>query len=284
MNEIGDAFLDSALAEEREIMDEYAPEYRRWTMTGGLVYRVERREFVAWALEMLRRSGRDPRELRFLDVGCGTGELLEELHNAGCRSLSGFDLSEAMLAETRRSIPDATLVAGALESHSLPPRSFDVVMAAFTVHHLADPSTFFRTAEQVLAPGGFLFVLDYNSASASYSGWTRLATRLAVAPFRFLIRWKNRKHIAAQPKLYGKFSRAHRLLSMDDLSNAARSAGFTPEVVTRGLFGPWFLHDTFESSGFDRAFLRVVQRVDQSLIPAQSRSFQWMAARQTRDH
>ena len=157
------------------------------------------------------------------------------------------------------------------------------MLAAFTVHHLLDPSTFFRTAERVLAPGGFLFVLDYNSASAAYSGWTRLASRLAVAPFRFVIRWKNRKQIAAQPNLYGRFNSAHRLLGIEDLSDRARAAGFTPEVVTRGLFGPWFLHDTFESSPFDRAFLRVVQRMDQSLIPPASRSFQWMAAQRTPD-
>jgi ubiquinone/menaquinone biosynthesis C-methylase UbiE len=278
-----DKSLEAVLAEERAIMDEYAPEYRRWTMTSGLVYRVERREFVAWALDTLRKAGLDPRALRFLDVGCGTGELLEELQNAGCRKLSGFDLSEKILAEARRALPEATLIAGALEKDTLPACSFDVVLAAFTVHHLVDPITFFRTAERVLAPGGFVFVLDYNAAAAAYTGWTRLASRLAVAPFRFVIRWKNRKHIAAQPKLYGKFNPAHRLLGLEEMANLARTAGFTPDVVTRGMFGPWFLHDTFEDSAFDRVFLRVVQRIDRSLVPRASRSFQWMAARRTRD-
>jgi hypothetical protein len=97
------------------------------------------------------------------------------------------------------------------------------------------------------------------------------------------MRWKNRRHIAAQPKLYGKFNPAHRLRSLEEMAKLARAAGFTPEVVTRGMFGPWFLHDTFEESAFDRVFLRVVQRIDERFVPPTWRSFQWMAARRTRD-
>lgn len=283
MNELStpDPSLAEALAEEREIMDLYAPEYRRWTLTGGLVYRFERADFVRWALQVLREAGRDPAELRFLDVGCGTGELLEELAGSGCRRLSGFDLSEMMLAEARRHVPGASFVAGALEEHPLEPDSVDVVLAAFTVHHLVDPRTFFQVAERVLAPGGWIFVLDYNKDGASRSGWARYAARAVVAPLRFLARWKNRREIAAQPELPLRFNRAHQLLSLDELAGAARSAGFSSDVLTRGLLSPWFLHDLFATSRLDRSFLRVLNRIDRTVFPPRARSFQWLAGRRT---
>jgi ubiquinone/menaquinone biosynthesis C-methylase UbiE len=274
-----DPGLAAALAEEREIMDLYAPEYRRWTLTGGLVYHVERADFVRWALQLLRDAGRDPAELRFLDVGCGTGELLEELAGSGCRRLSGLDLSEVMLAEARRHVPSASFVASALEEHSLAPGSADVVMAAFTVHHLVDPRTFFRVAERVLAPGGWIFVLDYNKDGASRSGWTRYAARAFVAPLRFLARWKNRREIAAQPELPIRFNRAHELLDLDALAGMARAAGFAYHVETRGVLAPWFLHDLFESSRLDRLFLRILNRLDTSLFPRRARSYQRLAGR-----
>lgn len=270
--------LGAALAEEREIMDEYASEYRRWTMTGGLVYRIERAAFVRWALRVLEEKGRDPTKLRILDVGCGTGEVLEELGKAGCRRLSGFDLSEAMLAQARRHVPDAQLIAGTLEGHELAPGSVDVVTAAFTVHHLVDPRTFFRTAAQVLAPGGFIFVLEYNSEAAVYSGPTRLATRVLVAPLRFAVRWKNRREIAAQPRLRGRFSSAHRLLGLEEMASLARSSGFTTDVVTHGMLASWFLHDVFETSPFDRSLMRALDRIDAS-CPPRRRTFQWLAGR-----
>ena len=50
-------------------------------------------------------AGRNQRDLRGLDVGCGTGRLLAFLHDAwpGLR-LSGLDLSVPYLSEARRLI------------------------------------------------------------------------------------------------------------------------------------------------------------------------------------
>jgi ubiquinone/menaquinone biosynthesis C-methylase UbiE len=258
-------------------MDLYAPEYRRWTLTGGLVYHVERADFVRWALRVLREAGRDPAELRFLDIGCGTGEILEELAGAGCRRLCGFDLSEGMLAEARRHVPGASFAAGALEDHVFAPASADVVMASFSVHHLADPRAFFAVAARVLAPGGWIFVLDYNADASSRSGWRRQAFRALVAPARFLARRKNRREIAAQPELPIRFNRAHQLLGLGALAELARGAGFSCEVETRGVLAPWFLHDLFGSSRLDRLLLRILTRLDTSLFPRRARAYQWLA-------
>ncbi len=271
--------LAATLALEREIMDECAPEYRRWTLTGSLVYREERAAFVRWLLADLRRTGHDPADLRFLDVGCGTGEALEELHAAGARHLAGLDLSPAMLAEARRHVGAAGLVRGILEQHPFLPGTVDVVTAIFTVHHLVDPRAFFALAADVLAPGGVVFVMDYNRTSWSRHGPLRHVVRLLAAPLRFALRAKNRRSIAAQPALRSRFNPAHRLLDLSELAAAADAAGFASTVTTRGLFLPWLLHDVVPESRVDRGLVAAVGRLDQAVCPPSARSYQWLAAR-----
>ncbi|MDX1383817.1 MAG: methyltransferase domain-containing protein, partial [Thermoanaerobaculia bacterium] len=97
------SFAERARAEERRIMNSWAPVYDRWVMSGSWLYHRYRRQFADWARSRLEAGGRDGSRLDVLDVGCGTGRLVGELAAWEARRVVGLDLSEGMLAVARRS-------------------------------------------------------------------------------------------------------------------------------------------------------------------------------------
>jgi ubiquinone/menaquinone biosynthesis C-methylase UbiE len=85
-------------------------------------------------------TGRNQRDLRGLDVGCGTGRLLAFLHDAwpGLR-LTGIDLSVPYLAEARRLIGRTArvkLIEGAAEKLPFDDASVDFIVSSFLLHEL----------------------------------------------------------------------------------------------------------------------------------------------------
>ena len=89
--------LATVRAEERRIMNLYAPVYDAAVKTNGYVYQIERAQFVEWVAKTLRDAGRDPRTESVLDVGCGTGRVSELLVQAGFTSVTGMDFADGML-------------------------------------------------------------------------------------------------------------------------------------------------------------------------------------------
>ena len=111
-------------------------------------------------------AGRNQRELRALDVGCGTGRLLAFVHEAwpGLR-LTGLDLSAPYLGEARRLIGRTArvkLVEGAAEALPFGDRSIDLVFSSFLLHELPPEVRVaaLREMARVLAPGGRIVVVE----------------------------------------------------------------------------------------------------------------------------
>lgn len=97
---------------------------------------------------------------RALDAGCGTGGSLACLRRAwpGARSV-GLDASAGMLAVARRKEPAAALVRADAARLPFAAGSFELVFAAYLLHHLPGPGEFFAEAARVLAGGGRLAAL-----------------------------------------------------------------------------------------------------------------------------
>ena len=112
----------------------------------------------------LLKPGRD---VRVLDVGCGTGCLLRALCDAGYKDVWGVEFS-TYAAGFARKIPGAKVFAGHLLDADLPLGSFDVINATEVIEHLRDPLASFRRIKALLAPGG-VFVYSTGNARGLYA-------------------------------------------------------------------------------------------------------------------
>jgi len=101
-----------------------------------------------------------------LDLGCGTGTLLAGLPELP--SLTGLDLSPAMLAVARPKVPSATFIQGDMSAFDLG-KQFDVVTCVFdTLNHLTAFDRWialFECAHTHLTDGG-IFIFDVVTVQA----------------------------------------------------------------------------------------------------------------------
>jgi SAM-dependent methyltransferase len=110
--------------------------------------------------DYFRSSGRDTKRLRYLDVGCGKGELLSLL--AGdFASAAGCDPSSGMLKST---------VGVEVRVQDDPSRipfddgQFDFITAVCVYHHVPPPARAALTLEvkRLLRPGGVFAIIEHN--------------------------------------------------------------------------------------------------------------------------
>jgi SAM-dependent methyltransferase len=121
-----------------------------------------------------------PAPLHVVDLGCGSGEVLRALTDAG-HEVTGVDLSRAMLALARTSAPRASLVRGSLYDVALP--ACDAVLAIGEPLNYTEPgqraralAPFFRDVHRALAPGGrFIFdvIVAGPGSSLTNKSWVQ---------------------------------------------------------------------------------------------------------------
>ena len=101
-----------------------------------------------------------------LDVGCGTGPMIELLSKEYPDiRLTGLDITPGMIeAAQAKGIPNTTFVVGDSEDLPFEDSSFDAVICANSFHHYPNPQAFFDGVKRVLRPGGRLVLRDYTSA------------------------------------------------------------------------------------------------------------------------
>lgn len=134
----------------------YAVEERNWHLQSR----------ISLVLETIDRYARPGG--RVLDIGCGTGFLLERLAELGFSGV-GVDLSpesveiaQARLAEIGAADRLQATVGSAYEP---PDGPFDLITITDVLEHLEDPRACLRAARDRLAPGGVVVVSTPNRRS-----------------------------------------------------------------------------------------------------------------------
>jgi len=93
---------------------------------------------------------------RVLEVGCGTGEFCNILHNKGV-DVTGIDISEAAIIEGKRRYRYLNLHVGTIESIDTKTK-YNAIFAFELIEHLIDPNNFFKLSSELLEKNGFLCI------------------------------------------------------------------------------------------------------------------------------
>jgi ubiquinone/menaquinone biosynthesis C-methylase UbiE len=160
------------------------------------------RRFLRQATNTLPSSAR-----LVADVGAGGAELARLLAGSGRRCVA-FDHSPAMLTGCR----DSGIPAVVCDAEALPcaDGSFDAVVAAFLLPHLADPVRVLAEMKRVLRPAGTVIVLGW--ANGEESPFTGLASTLLAE--------------RADPTVRQPLTEAARRTAVPWLIELARAQGF----------------------------------------------------------
>jgi len=126
-----------------------------YAMVRSRAVRNKRRKIEQW-----QASG------RLLDVGCGTGEFLDEMQRHGWE-VAGIEKDEAAAAFAG-SAYGLNVETSDLQACSLPDSSCDVITLWHVLEHLYGPADALRKAAALLKPDGLLLVAVPNIASLDF--------------------------------------------------------------------------------------------------------------------
>ena len=95
-------------------------------------------------------------ESTVLEVGCGTGNYITDLHKkAGCRCW-GVDPSDEMLAIAHEKSAEISFKPGRAEKLDFPDAFFSFIFSVDVIHHLQRHRSYIQEAYRTLKPGGRL--------------------------------------------------------------------------------------------------------------------------------
>lgn len=106
---------------------------------------------------------------RLLDIGCGTGEFLDEARRQGWE-VCGVEVSVYAVEQARRRGLD--VMHGSIDDFPLATEAYDCVTLWDAIEHVRDPLGVLRAAGQALRPGGILALStgDVTSLCARLTG------------------------------------------------------------------------------------------------------------------
>lgn len=189
-----------------------------------------RRENVHRLLLPLLEDSRDI--LRVLDLGCGSGDVLDGIPRERVR-VTGADYVSQMVSVAARQHPADTFLVADAARLPIATDSFDIITCLGVLEYLPDPAAALNTIAATMKPGGHLIISFPNKRSL----------------FRQLLRAERgaeRLYVTLRDSLLGRSQNVeapapyrHRQWGLDQARRLLQAAGLEIEEVMLNTYGPW---------------------------------------------
>lgn len=116
----------------------------------------------------------DVRDVRVLDLGCGTGAFGRVLMDRGAAAYTGVEASTKMAAAARDTLAGtgAIVVENRIEEFDYPAAAVDVVVSRLALHYVPDVRPIFSAVSRSLVDGGrFVFSVEHPVITSCSRGW-----------------------------------------------------------------------------------------------------------------
>lgn len=158
-----------------EIRERLYKGYRSYQNAGDP--KVERKQRAPYLRRLIKKHLPSDRNVRVLDLGCGSGAMLYFLHEAGYHKVFGIDTSTEQIAKARElgvsEVEQSDALSFVRDAES---ESYDVIIAFDIIEHLTKPELFELANEiyRVLTPGG-LWIAHAPNAEGVFGARIRYA-------------------------------------------------------------------------------------------------------------
>lgn len=173
---------------------------------------------------------------RVLDLCCGTGDVLLDLHSISDALVLGADFSHPMLVLARKKLSTRDSSAPLVEADALElplkSESLDAISIAFGFRNLANYKQGLAELQRVLKPGGKLAILEFSHPSGVVMRTAYGLYSSAVMPLIGRMLSGSREAYTYLPDSIGKFPRAEELAAM---MLEAGFVGNTFQLLTGGI-------------------------------------------------
>jgi len=173
--------------------------------------------------------------LSVLDIGCGTGTQLALYQRPGC-SLTGLDLSPAMLAVARRKLGAAAeLHLGDASQLPFPEALFDLVTIVLVLHEMPFllRSAVLQECSRVVKPGGRIMLMDYHFGPYPLPrGWLWKMAVMAMELSAGRRHFANYRDFIARRGLEGLVSRPQLIVERKWLAESGVAAVYVVKIAS----------------------------------------------------
>lgn len=164
-----------------ELWDFWAKKYDRlWVQKYSL---KPTRDYITAVIEK-NRSSEEP--IKLLDVGCGPGELIEQLdNNFDNIEMTGIDFSNGMLKVSRLRNQNATHIKMDVADLYRLKNKFDIIVCTHSLPYYKEPLKFIKDLHGILEDNGKIY-MGFASGNNFYDKLLLSMVKLTTGPANYL--------------------------------------------------------------------------------------------------